>query len=335
MTEETNTDTGEQVIESVQEAVRVHVEPMSMDDIMKAAADFSNGGQDAEPAPAEEAGGDGDDTLPAEEEEAPEPVAAKGKNDRIRVPKARLDEEAAKVKEWKARTEATEARLAEEERKNKSLSDFIKKGIPGVTEPESDKPAKKEAFKSEDIIDETLAEETRNEFQKRDAEAALNSFFDAAEKADQLGNASNPKYSEAVSIVLASDAYKIIVSNAAMGIEVSDEEAMNQAKHDNAIELMRVHAANKRNPAKMAEYMIHRASALGYQAAEKAAPAKQKSTVDMQAVDRLRKEAGAPVMKRESAATLSAADWGSDVAKKYESKYGNIDHEYLKKWGIG
>lgn len=329
MTEENNT--GEQITEApVQEAVREQVQPMSDADILKAAAAFDAGTAAAEPE-ADEGGvdeaGEEDSAEDAghEEvvEEAEQPKQAKGKG---KGAEARIKELNTKANEWKAQAEEAKALLAEERKKTQNLAEVIKKVIPGE-EPEPE-PA-------DEIIDEALDKKTANEFAKRDAEAAFNSFCDAAEKADQIGAASNPKYSEAVAIVLASDAYKIIVSNAAQGIEVSDEEAMNQAKRENAIELMRVHAANKRNPAKMAEYMIHRASVLGYQTADKpSAPAKQKSTVDMQAVDRFRKEAGAPVLKRESAATVGAADWGSQVAASFKEKYGTVDRDYLRKMGI-
>lgn len=280
----------------MEEAGLAHQTESAEDTVPDADPDTVEGGEEEEDTGTEE-------VVP---EASEEPKKGKGN---IRIPLEVAERDKAKLR---SQIDEAKAELANERARNAAMAEFLKK-VAGGNEPES--------AEEEEVLDQTLEKKVNERFGKLEGRLEAESFNAALAKADTIGASKLPEYHAAVDTVLANEAYGIKVAMQARGKDISDHEAVQKAWERLQPELHEIYKET-RSPESIAAYVIERAKVFGFGVKSGAAKvAAKKSTVNMDAVDRARREAAAPTFTRESV-DMSAGDWKDDIGNRMADKYG-------------
>jgi len=317
MSEETQTTEAQP--EAITDAAPA-TEVMSNDEIAALAKGASTPAPEVATQPeGEEEGAESDETPEKPQPEGEdEPKPAKDKS-KIRVPL-----EVAEKHKQEARD--AKAALIEERRKGEALVELLKK-LTG----EGDKAAEAED-EDDDIVDTALDKKLTSKIEKLEHQMETKAFTEALHAADAIGRKQDAAYEDATDFVYFATASRIIAEATAVGEEISVEDAVLEAKKSLAPVLYRIYQKSNGNPAALSTYVLTQARALGFTAKSKTAEAgRGASKVNMEAVNRAREQAGAPVVKRESV-VAAGSNWEDDIAARARAKY---DPEYLRRMGIG
>ena len=279
------------------------------------------GGDVAEEGAAEEAV----DGLPPEETEEPQQAAPAKKKRREFVPKERIEEANRKAEE-KLRLAEQRAMAAEE--KNTKLISFFEKTIG----KENELPQQEE--EAEEAIDAAHINPLKSEVKAIKEELLETKFESSVSAAEVAAAAKLPEYNTAVRFLIAARASEHVAREEAMGKEATDE-IMAEACAKAYAELRRDSKDMylKGGAAAVPGYLYRRAAALGFSPAQVKTVAANGTGVNMAAVDKARREAGAPTYKKESVQIASGGDW-KEIVRNMAKKDGRVTDSYLRSQGV-
>lgn len=259
---------------------------------------------ETEQANADEGGGEQNE--PAQEEEKPRSKM---------IPRDRFDEVNEKRNEAERRAQELEYKLNQQ---TEAMDKLLRK-LSG--EPE------KEQEEENEVLDDVLKKQVDSKFsqiEERDFQRTVN-------QEAQLARQHAPDFDNAYNYLLAAGAYDIINSYQAVGKSIGEQEAIGLAQE--AVEKeMRYLYTNNAQPGAMAQRLYNAALARGYtpEQAEKASN-KAGNGVNMKAVDKARREAGAPAIEKESVQMEPTGEIDNIYKDAVEAGFSK---EYLRKLGL-
>lgn len=281
-------------------------------------------GDEDEAHEAEETGDDGDADAPSEDDvgETDEPdIEAEPEKKRRStvVSRDRFDKVNAKAKKLDE-VSSYAANLERELQKARETNKLLVDRITGEAEEPED----------EDIIDDVLDKKLSARLEKLEAQHFASDFQATLDAADAFGASKLPDYHTAVNFTVAKEAQQLVIQAAAIGRELTSEEAIAYAQQKLGNELVGIRkmGANKQT---IAQYAYNKALAYGF--APKSVAKQQKSAnINMDAVKRARDEAGAPAIQREAVKVGGAGkSWDQQLAESGKDK---LDADYMRKMGL-
>lgn len=266
----------------------------------------ANGGKIEEPEEAEVEGEEENVDLEESEESQPEePEEEEAEKPRSKmIPRSRFDE----VNEKARRAEAEKQQL---EWRVQQLESALEKavGLRGEDPEEED-----------EVIDTALEKKIQDKFaklEKQQLDVAINA---------ELRSAPYEDIDQAKAWYVAANAANMLERAKYANINVTKEQAL-QAAVEAVNEEMKALYQRNPQPGALSEYIYRQAKYMGYSVDMP----EKKSTVNMKAVDKLRREAGAPAVQKEGVLPGGGnVDWKTDLKKR--NKDAGISETYLKKW---
>lgn len=179
---------------------------------------------------------------------------------------------------------------------------------------------------AEEEEEEPLDTYTYKKVQELELKNQARDFQSALVQADMVGNANIPNYSESVDYLIASEASKYIARATAIGEKMSNEDAVAAAVNDIGRDMHALYQKSN-NPAALAKYTVERARLAGFTPKQ---VQKKPAGVNMEAVDKARKEAGAPAIKKQPV-DVGGSAWYDSI----KSDTAGLSKDYLRAMGIG
>lgn len=243
----------------------------------------------------------GEEYEPEQEENPEEEEKPRSKM----IPRSRFDE----VNEKARRAETEKQQL---EWRVQQLESALEKavGLSGEEPQEED----------DEVIDTALEKKIQDKFaklEKQQMDVAINA---------ELRSAPYDDIEQAKAWYVAANAASMLERAKYANINVTKEQALQAAVEAVNDEMKALYQRNPQ-PGALSEYIYRQAKYMGYSGDKP----EKKSTVNMKAVDKLRREAGAPAVQKEGVLPGGGnVDWKADLKKR--NKDAGISENYLKKW---
>ena len=196
-------------------------------------------------------------------------------------------EREAKLQE-RARADEAERRLAAAEEKAQKLQEFINKVVGGNEDAGSED--------GEEItpVDEEAYNALKKKIEGIEQQREVDRFQSTVDRQEAEARSTMPGYETAFNRVVAIEAREIMVRAAAIGRDIEPEQAIKEATKTLPKKAFEIYKSG----GNVARYFYQRALDSGF-SPEGVKPA-EKAKVDMKAVERARKEAGAPAVEKAS-----------------------------------
>jgi hypothetical protein len=244
-----------------------------------------------------------------QEEDAPEEPQQKKRAERI--PRARFDEVNEAKRNAEERSRRLEWELEQQREANKLL---LKKAMGAQPEPEDDN----------EVLDTVLEKKLGGELEQLKTQQVV-----MAVQADVAATAP-ADFDDAFGLFVAGSALKLINDAQALGYDIDQQSALAEAEKQAYQQMLEVY---KRNPKRgnVVNYIYNQAKLLGY--TPKASGQAPKNGVNMNAVDRARREAGAPTIHRE-AVQMTTSQTQVDAQRSKALRAEGLEDKYLKQFGL-